>query len=1119
MLDNDPLWYKDAVIYQLHIKSFFDGNDDGIGDFRGLIQKLDYLENLGVTALWLLPFYPSPLRDDGYDISDYYSIHPDYGTLREFRRFLQEAHDRGLRVITELVINHTSDQHPWFQRARRAAPGSPERDFYVWSDTPDKYQETRIIFKDFETSNWSWDAEANAYFWHRFYSHQPDLNFDNPRVQDEIIKALDFWLEMGVDGLRLDAIPYLYEREGTNCENLPETHAFLKKLRSHVDKHYANRMLLAEANQWPEEAVAYFGDGDECHSAFHFPVMPRLFMGLRMEDRFPVIDILEQTPPIPDTCQWLMFLRNHDELTLEMVTDEERDYMYRVYTQDPRARINMGIRRRLAPLLENNRKKLELMNTLLFSLPGSPVVYYGDEIGMGDNYYLGDRDGVRTPMQWSPDRNAGFSRVNPQRLYLPVIIDPQYQYEVINVENQDRNGSSLLWWMRHAIGMRKRHKAFGRGRLKFIAGDNPQVLAFVREFEDERILVIADLSKYTQMFQFNLSDYAGYTPVEVFSQNRLLPIQESPYPITLGPFDYHWFALEREESEHGDMTDADLPELVVDGSWESIFTDSRDFTGKVLPLYLRSSRWFGGKGRSIQRVEIREALPVVSDGATAYLLFIEVSYREGASDLYLLPAAYAGEEKGEILIEEIPRSIIARVHVNGEQGVLYDGLYDDPFRAALLSMIADGAQIEGKTGRLVAYPGQALEVEASVNATDSAESAQSAGALPDGPFASSRVLAAEQSNSAILYGDAYFLKLFRRLEEGINPDLEIEAFLSEETDFAHIPPFAGALEFRPSHAGSIALGQLQSFVPNQGDAWSLFQQIVTRYFERILERREEVGKAPRPPASLFGITMEDVPPKMLDLIGVISLDRAALLGRRTGEMHMALASSTANPAFQPEPFSTLYQRSLYQSMRSQARKTLQTLRRMQDLPEGVGAGVQQIINAEEDILGRIQQVTRRKISSEKIRIHGDYHLGQVLYTGKDFIIIDFEGEPAASLGERRLKRSCLRDVAGMVRSFHYAAYGPLRLASTIRPEDVPALEPWADLWFAYVSGLFLQSYQETVSGQPFVPDDDEGFEILTQIHLLQKAIYELSYELNNRPDWLTIPVKGIQQILEGAKVE
>ncbi|MGH9790604.1 MAG: maltose alpha-D-glucosyltransferase, partial [Candidatus Acidiferrales bacterium] len=422
----DPLWYKDAIIYQLHVRAFADSNGDGIGDFRGLAGKLEYLRDLGITAIWLLPFYPSPLRDDGYDIADYTNVHPDYGTLTDFRQFLREAHELGLRVITELVVNHTSDQHAWFQRARHAPAGSALRNFYVWSDITDRYRDARIIFKDFEASNWTWDPVAQGHYWHRFYSHQPDLNFDNPEVHKALLRITDFWLEIGVDGMRLDAVPYLYECEGTNCENLPETHAFLKKLRKHVDENFADRMLLAEANQWPEDAVAYFGAADECHMAFHFPLMPRMFMANRMEDRYPIVDILEQTPSIPESCQWALFLRNHDELTLEMVTDEERDYMYRVYASDPRARINLGIRRRLAPLLENDRRKIELMNGLLFSMPGTPIIYYGDEIGMGDNIFLGDRNGVRTPMQWSPDRNAGFSRADPQRLFLPPIMDPIY---------------------------------------------------------------------------------------------------------------------------------------------------------------------------------------------------------------------------------------------------------------------------------------------------------------------------------------------------------------------------------------------------------------------------------------------------------------------------------------------------------------------------------------------------------------------------------------------------------------------------------------------------------------------------------------------------------------------
>ncbi|MEJ2647295.1 MAG: maltose alpha-D-glucosyltransferase [Sedimentisphaerales bacterium] len=514
---SDSLWYKDAIIYELHVKSFYDSNGDGVGDFQGLIQKLGYLQELGITAIWLLPFYPSPMKDDGYDIQDYYNVNKEYGTLSDFRQFLREAHKRGIRVITELVINHTSDQHKWFQKSRIAKPDSSWRNYYVWSDTPDKYKEARVIFQDFEQSNWTWDNKAQAYYWHRFYSHQPDLNFDNPQVRKQILRVLDFWLSMGVDGMRLDAVPYLYEREGTNCENLPETHKFLKEMRAHIDGKYKDRVLLAEANQWPEDAAEYFGKGDECHMAFHFPVMPRLFMAVQMEDRFPIINMIEQSMDVPETCQWMMFLRNHDELTLEMVTDEERDYMYRAFAQDPKARLNLGIRRRLAPLLENSRRKIELLNILLLSLPGTPVLYYGDEIGMGDNYYLGDRDGVRTPMQWNPDRNAGFSRANPQQLYLPVVIDFQYHYTAINVESQVVNQSSLLWFMRRLIGMRNRFKALGRGTIEFISSNNNHVLSFIRNYKHECILVVA-----------NLSSKSVFLSLRTFRASARLPCCHSP---------------------------------------------------------------------------------------------------------------------------------------------------------------------------------------------------------------------------------------------------------------------------------------------------------------------------------------------------------------------------------------------------------------------------------------------------------------------------------------------------------------------------------------------------------------------------------------------------------------
>ncbi|HEX8462518.1 MAG TPA: maltose alpha-D-glucosyltransferase, partial [Segetibacter sp.] len=590
MIDDKLHWYKDSIIYELHIKAFCDGNGDGIGDFQGLMTKLDYLQELGVTAIWVLPFYPSPLKDDGYDIADYYNINPSYGTIEQFKLFLDEAHRRGLRVITELVINHSSDQHPWFQRARTAPKGSPERDYYVWTDDPTQWKDVRIIFQDFEPSNWTWDPVAQQYYWHRFFYHQPDLNYDSPLVQEEVFKMLDYWCEMGVDGFRLDAVPYLFEREGTNGENLPETHAFLKKLRSHIDERFPGTVFLAEANMWPEDSASYFGDGDECHMNYHFPVMPRMFMALQMEDRYPITDIFDQTPEIPPTCQWAMFLRNHDELTLEMVTDEERDYMYKVYAKDPRAKINLGIRHRLAPLMGNNRRRIELMNCLLFSMPGTPVIYYGDEIGMGDNFYLGDRDGVRTPMQWSPDRNAGFSASNPHKLYLPVVLDPEYNYESVNVEMQRANTSSLFWFMKRMINMRKHFKAFGRGDMKFLTVQNPKILAFTRSYEDENILVIVNLSKYSQAAEIDLTHFGGYVPVEVFSKNKFPVIKEdAPYFFTLGSHAYEWFILEKTNAENYKRP---LPTLSI-SDWDELASDKilDVLQGKILPGYLLKTDW------------------------------------------------------------------------------------------------------------------------------------------------------------------------------------------------------------------------------------------------------------------------------------------------------------------------------------------------------------------------------------------------------------------------------------------------------------------------------------------------------------------------------------------------
>lgn len=540
---SESLWYKDAIFYELHVKTFFDANNDGIGDFQGLTQKLDYLQHLGIDCIWLLPFFPSPLKDDGYDIAEYYDVHPDYGTIDDFQEFLVEAHQRDLRVIVDLVVNHTSDQHPWFQEARKN-PDSPYRDYYVWSDTPEKYEDARIIFTDTERSNWTWDSEANAYFWHRFFSHQPDLNYDNPAVQQEILDVMDFWLDMGLDGFRVDAVPYLFEREGTNCENLPETHQFLKRMRAHVEEKYQDRVLLAEANQWPLDVREYFGNGDEFHMAFNFPVMPRLYMALRREIRKPIVDIIDQTPEIPEDCQWCLFLRNHDELTLEMVTDEERDYMYKEYARDPRMKINVGIRRRLAPLLDDSRRRIELLNAILFSLPGSPIIYYGDEIGMGDNIYLGDRNGVRTPFQWSIDRNAGFSRADSAKLYAPVISDPVFGYMSVNVEAQRRSPSSLYNWMRLLVSIRQKHQVFGRGSIQFLETDNPAVLAYIRSYEDTHVLCINNLARFAQPAQLDLSAYSGYAPVDMFGDTRFPEIGELPYFVTLGPHAFYWFKLE-----------------------------------------------------------------------------------------------------------------------------------------------------------------------------------------------------------------------------------------------------------------------------------------------------------------------------------------------------------------------------------------------------------------------------------------------------------------------------------------------------------------------------------------------------------------------------------------------
>ena len=1121
VLGDDPLWYKDAIIYEAPVKSFRDATGDGSGNFRGMTEKLDYIQDLGVTAIWLLPFYPSPLKDDGYDIADYTSIHPQYGTLEDFKEMLDEAHARGIRVINELVINHTSDQHPWFQRARRAPKGSPERDFYVWSETPEKFKDARIIFTDTETSNWAYDPIAKEYYWHRFYSHQPDLNYDNPAVWEAIFPLMDFWFGLGIDGMRLDAIPYLYEREGTSCENLPETHTFLKALRKRLDEKFPGRMFLAEANQWPEDAVAYFGegDGDECHTAFHFPLMPRMFMAIRTEDRFPIIDILEQTPAIPEKAQWCLFLRNHDELTLEMVTDEERDYMYRSYAADTQARINVGIRRRLAPLLGNDRRRIELMNGLLFSLPGTPVLYYGDEIGMGDNIYLGDRNGVRTPMQWSGDRNAGFSKANPQKLYLPTIIDPEYHYEAVNVEAQQANSNSLLWWMKRAIDLRKRYRAFGRGTIEFLFPENPKILAYIRKFEDETILVIANLSRFPQHAELHLEEYHGLVPLELFGRVEFPVIGKDLFPVMLGPHGFNWFALQPQRPEVLGLTEmpTEFPELAAKGGWEKLLKGpGKAAFEAILPAFLGQRRWFGGKNRKVQAVHIQEVVPIPVGETTVYFTGLNVQYLETDPEVYVLPLAAAYGAEAERVLDELPHAVVVRVKgdpkaeaIADTPGVVYDAMWHPEFCSALLTAMAKGQTFTGSEGKLHSFGLGGL-----------------AGELADAAPAPT-LSRGEQSNTSIMFGDQYVFKVFRRVESGENPDLEIGRFLSEKQKFPHSPEVVGYLDYRRRKGDPLTLGILLRYVPNQGTGWQYFLDALSQYVDRSLSAEGTDGPPTDedvdPASSVTALARLEIPPPAVAAIDQYLLDSVITLGRRTAEMHMALANDPGNTAFNPDPFSPTYQRSIYQSMRSEAVRVFQTLsKRMKKMSDAQRDVAQQVLDAQADILSRFQAVTGIKMTGQLLRIHGDYHLGQVLYTGKDFVLIDFEGEPLRSLTERKLKRSVLRDVAGMIRSFHYAAYTALlgRTAeqtggqSAVRSEDVGQLEAWCRYWYKWVTATFVRSYRETCGEADFLPDNDAEFEVLIEAFTLSKAVYELGYELGHRPDWVSVPLLGILDILK-----
>lgn len=1134
-LQNDPLWFKDTIIYEVPIRAFADSNGDGIGDFKGLTEKLDYLQDLGITAIWVLPFFPSPLRDDGYDVSDYLTINPIYGNLDDFKALLEAAHQRGIRVIIELIVNHTSDQHPWFQKARRAVKGSNERDFYVWSDTPEKYQETRIIFQDFETSNWTWDPVAKSYYWHRFYSHQPDLNYENPEVCQAIFDVLDFWLEMGVDGLRMDAVPYLYEQEGTNCENLPKTHTFLKELRARVDAKFPNRLLLAEANQWPEDAAAYYGQGDECHMNFHFPLMPRLFMAIQMEDNFPIIDILQQTPQIPNNCQWALFLRNHDELTLEMVSDEDRDYMYKVYAEDPQARINLGIRRRLAPLMGNNRRRIELMNALLLSLPGTPVLYYGDEIGMGDNFYLGDRNGVRTPMQWTADRNAGFSRTNPQKLYAPPIVDPEYHYEAVNVEAQRANPNSFWWWMKRLIAIRKRFQAFGRGTFEFLHPDNRKVLAFIRTYAGEHILVVANLSRFVQTVELDLSAFPGMIPVEIFGRTQFPQITSSPYFISLGPHSFYWFTLQLQPQQiEAAKSHRQPPTLVVSGNWQNVFSqpETKATLESLLLAYLYQCRWFGGKARAIQSADIVEVIPIPYQETETNLIFIRLDYIEGTPETYIIPLGWG---HGSDLSSDSPDSrktqhrsinseqILAYLQIGGNEeiGVLFDAVGDKNFLALPLDAIRQQRSYQGKAGTLVATATDVLSPLIEFGVGGLAEGIQAENYAPNLAISTSNLdphlLRGEQSNTSVVYGDRLIFKMFRKVEEGINPDLEIGLFLTKKKVLEHFTPLAGALEYRSKEGNKISLGILHGFIPDTQNAWSYTLDRLRDFFEQVMaltgsNLREEKLFSP----NSVNLSAEKVYPFGYDLL-IPYLDIAELLAKRTAQLHIALSSDPDNPDFAPEPFSSFYQRSIYQYMRNLSGQVLLLLKKQVDsLPVATQPLAKKVLNCKEQIMDRFKAILDQKITVMRTRCHGDYHLGQVLYTGKDLIIIDFEGEPARPLSERRMKRSPLRDVAGMLQSFHYAiATGLLNEVENgmIGSESLPVMKQWTEFWYDWVSDRFLKTYLSTAANYPFIPKTDQELQVLLDGYLFEKCIYELGYELNNRPHWVNIPLQRILQLL------
>jgi maltose alpha-D-glucosyltransferase/alpha-amylase len=1083
-------WYKDAVIYEVRTRSFFDSNDDGVGDLRGLASRLDYLADLGVTAIWLLPFYPSPGKDDGYDISDYTGVHAEVGTLADFDHLLAEAHRRGIRVITELVLNHTSDQHPWFQRARRAPAGSPERDFYVWASSAEGYPEARIIFKDFEPSNWAWDRVANAYYWHRFYAHQPDLNFENPAVHEALLGAVDFWLDRGVDGLRLDAVPYLYEEEGTNCENLPKTHAFLKKLRAHIDSRYENRLLLAEANQWPEDAAAYFGAGDECHMNFHFPLMPRMFMAIHMEDRFPIVDVFAQTPEVHPSCQWGLFLRNHDELTLEMVTDEERDTMYRAYAHKTAMRVNLGIRRRLAPLVGNNRRKIELLDALLLSLPGTPVLYYGDEIGMGDNVYLGDRNGVRTPMQWNMDRNAGFSRANPQQLILPVVIDPEFHYESLNVENQQQNPTSLLWWTKRVLAMRKRFVAFGRGSTDYLSPANPRILAFVRQYEDETLLVVANLSRFPQYTELDLSKYKATTPVELFGKARFPVVGDGPYSLTLGPHGFYWFSLERPKPAEERLSLAPPPPVIESATLDALMSGaSRSSLDDAFASFLEGRPWFAGRDRPLRSVHVEELIPTATQPLPLVHAFVRVEYLDATSELYGVPLAWVDAPR-----TTTPTAVLANVRTaEGSKGALVDATEDPAASRALLQCFERGGRWSGERGVLEVSGGYPAPVPAGEG--------------------DPHKMGAGRRRTTLRFGDQVVLRYVRRLDEGVDPDLEVSRYVAQRRPDL-VQDLQGAIELVRGDGPPTMVATAHAFVPNATNGWQLASDEIRRYFDRVLARSSSEPCPPVPGESALLLAGLEPPQAVRDMMGSYR-DTARQLGVRTAELHAVLAEATDLPAFAPEPYSTLDRRSKYQSLRNLGGRVLRTLReRLPSLDGPVAAEARAVLRREADVALAFDPLLRSRTSGMRIRTHGNLHLGHALYTGRTFVFTGFEGLEDLSLEERRRKRSPLRDLAWMVRSFDYAVLRRLADPASVRETDAVTARDWALHWSSWASAAFLQGYFATAGAAPFLPSDRSQSVALFDAFLLEQVLHQVRGDLDDRSADLTLTLLALSRSLD-----